>query len=100
MRWLILATIMLGGCSTKYVPVAVNVAPPREPPECSAPIVVVKPLAKFTPMKTDGTPWTVREVHAVWVAHEIEVQAATRKNISNHKVCARFRASLKSNGEG
>lgn len=96
----LLAALMLAGCSTKYVPVAVTVAAPVEPPECSAPIAKAKPMAKFTALKPDGTPWTPLEVHAVWVGHEVEVQAATRRNVANKKVCARFRATLKRVGEG
>lgn len=94
MRWVILA-LGLAACE-KYVPVEIKVAIPEAPAECTVPIVKAKPLPKFSKVQPNGNPWTVTTVHAVWVRHEIEVQAATRENQANKAICNRYLERLRS----
>jgi len=78
-----------GGC-VKYVPVVAPSTPPKAPSECTAKPKALPKMKPFPRRKADGTAWTVPEINAKWVEHQIAVGAIKRMNDTQFAICAKF----------
>jgi hypothetical protein len=94
----LLVTGFVTGC-VKYVPVATPSTPPKAPAECTAPPESAPKMKPFPRRKADGSAWTVPEINAKWVEHQIAADAVRRRNEAARQVCVRFHRVART-GEG